>query len=329
MKARLRALAAAISLATIGCGDSGGGGTPIPLADLGPTLLDILCTRDARCGSFPDKATCLASNSAATTQLMADVAAGTVKYDAAAAGTCFDSFRAVAASGCTYSAAGMAQLNDPACDRIVTGTLADGAACFDGGECISGSCSAPGCNPTDTCCAGACDRTVAQVAIGGDCTFPARCVQGAYCRLSVIAGGASNVCSAFIAAGQPCDQSMGEQCAPGYQCHHEQPTSAVGVCARAPATGAACVTSEFCDGIADFCDPTTLKCVAKVAVGGACPNGYGCVDYAFCDAATFTCVARGRAGEACDPASTALTCLGSLTCAASACALPPAPPACP
>lgn len=110
--------------------------------------------------------------------------------------------------------------------------------------------------------------------------------------------------------------------------HPRAATGTQQVCLAPPAEGATCTTGNPCDGLADFCDPTTLKCVAEIAVGGACPSGVGCVDYATCDSVSATCVARGKAGEACDVNTP--FCLGSLQCTtAGLCALRAAAPICP
>jgi hypothetical protein len=78
----------------------------------------------------------------------------------------------------------------------------------------------------------------------------------------------------------------------------------------------------MCDSLADFCDPVSLKCVARVKVGGGCTSDGDCVGFAFCDPGIHLCVARGAAGSTCDPAGGA-HCLGSLTCIGGQCALTP------
>ena len=118
-----------------------------------------------------------------------------------------------------------------------------------------------------------------------------------------------------------CDAGMSDICAPGLVCLQS-------VCARYPAEGEDC--TDACDALADFCDPSTMKCAPKIALGAACPSGFGCVDDARCDAASGTCVAKAKAGQSCDVNVPGAS-LGSLRCSptASTCALPDPSAPCP
>jgi hypothetical protein len=317
-----RVLAAVLLFAASSCGGDGGNAKPVPLSELGSTLLDLICSRAAQCGQFPDKPTCVASNIADIGQLMADVSAGKTKYDGAAAGTCFAKVRATLS--CTVSSQANAP-TDPSCEQIFTGTVADGAPCFTADECVSASCDFTNCTG-NACCAGACSVTVSgRVAIGGDCTaIAARCADGAFCKYTVdtATGTGTGVCAALIAEGQTCDPVAGDICVLGRICRRD-PTTSVGTCSKAPATGAPCQLVEPCDDPADYCDPTTMLCTHKLAVGAACPFGNGCVDYANCDMGSQTCVARAKAGEACDASAAAPSCLGSLQCMGTCTPRPP------
>jgi hypothetical protein len=122
---------------------------------------------------------------------------------------------------------------------------------------------------------------------------------------------------------------MGDSCAPGLNCLPDD-TSSNQVCRRPPADGEPCITSSPCDSLRDYCDPTTGKCAPRIAVGGACPSGAGCVDYARCDSASATCVALGKANEPCDVNDPMVSCMGDLRCTTAAiCALPSPVPLCP
>ena len=314
----------ALALEGVGCGGSnggGGGGAPIAMGDYVPALIDKDCTRSVACGQTPDKATCIAASSIDLGNLFAAVSAGKTRYDGTAAATCIAAGRA--STACTMTAQASVP-SDPACAQIFNGTLAEGAACSQGDECLSGSCNITSCSGTPPCCMGTCDPAAgAPVPIGGDCSAPgASCVADAFCRIT------TGLCVQVIAAGLPCDPTMGDFCAPGLNCVPDASLTQQ-VCTRPPAEGEACTASSPCDALGDFCDPTTMKCAPKIAVGRACASGVGCVDYARCDSASGTCVARGKAGQSCavnDP----MSCLGSLRCtAATTCALSAAAPTCP
>jgi hypothetical protein len=122
--------------------------------------------------------------------------------------------------------------------------------------------------------------------------------------------------------GTACTGSSG--CASPLFCDID-PATGIGTCRKAPPTGAACnpAASDACDDGRDLCDPITLVCTPRVAVGGACdPTLYNCVRYATCTGTT--CVARPQAGEACDPVN-GPSCLEGLICDATTtkCALSP------
>jgi len=278
MLTSLRGTAALLgTLAILGCGCGGGGGgggsSPIPLADLPSNLKDISCTRAVACGEFADQATCLASTAIDLGQITASVNAGKTKYDAAAAGKCLGAMRKSIASACTLSGRGSTP-SDPSCEEMFNGTVADGAPCFASDECISTSCNFASCTGGTMCCAGICDPTVpGKVALGGDCTAPAsRCIDGTYCHAT--SPGAAGTCAAFLAAGQPCTPSAGDQCSPDLLCV-QTPTQETGTCAMAPGRGQPCTL--FCNAEADYCSMETMKCEPRIAVGGACPLGFGCV----------------------------------------------------
>src|SRR5215471_10449262 len=61
-----------LSLAVAGCGGNGGAPAPVPFSNVGSDVVDIVCTRAALCGTFPDKQTCVASNTVDLGQLSAD-----------------------------------------------------------------------------------------------------------------------------------------------------------------------------------------------------------------------------------------------------------------
>lgn len=299
------------------CGGDGG----VPIDQLGNKLLDAVCTRESRCGTYPDKATCVAANSelADPGQLKADVASGKASYDGSQAASCLAAFAAV---GCTISESQTVTL-PPSCDTLFKGTVASGGACYSGEECVSQRCNRAACAGVTGCCAGTCDPTPGPpVASGGDC-LPADsvCAAGTSCKLG--ATGTSATCVPLLAAGQSCTSTFG-QCVDGKTCNSD-PATGTRTCGTPPAEGQAC-PDNVCNATIDACDSATRTCVHKIGVGGACPTGAGCVNYANCDATTKVCVRQSAAGGACTASS---DCLGSLVCTTNTCVAAPALPVCP
>ena len=309
------------------CG-GGGSSKSIPIDDLAPELVNAVCALSVRCGALPDLAACKASRSLDDGQVVADVKAGKVIYDGAAARACLD---AATALGCSETM----QVTTPepqVCRNIFKGTIAAGGACFSNGECVSQICDRTNCT-TAMCCAGSCmpGEVVGLVAIGGDCSAPtAYCGDDAYCNFTFTGTTVTEVCTNRTAAGAACDTTQPLGCAVGSVCIPDTAGAATGVCRALPKEGESCSAMPVfgCDDVGhDVCDANTGMCVRKIAVGGACASGTGCVDDAACDPTTSTCVARGLAGQPCPNA--AASCLGSLTCtSAGTCALPPAQPVC-
>src|SRR5262249_47227771 len=118
---------------------------PIAAGDLESEYEKAECEYQVRCGFFADVATCLGAYTgfhfAVDGSVLAEIDAKEVKYDGGAARTCIDSY---ANATCDQTdAAG--RITPAACDKIFTGTLADGAACVNGHECLSQVCNIPVC----------------------------------------------------------------------------------------------------------------------------------------------------------------------------------------
>jgi hypothetical protein len=296
------------------------GSGSIPIGDLGDKLLDESCTRAVRCGEYPDKATCLASNSRIVDlgQLEADVSAGKVTYDGSKAADCLS---VIFARGCTITEQ-LAPVSSQACDDTFKGTVATGGTCFSEEECVSQSCDRSNCATALTCCAGTCNPPVtASIASGGNC-LPAGsvCVTGTFCKRDPT--GSNATCTPQVARGQPCT-TLVDECVVGNICNTD-PVTGNGTCGKVPVEGEPC-PDGLCDASSDACDAATRTCVRRIAIGGACPSGSGCVRYANCDTATLTCVPRASKGGAC---TTTGDCLGSLTCTNGVCVDAPAAPVC-
>lgn len=305
-------------LAVAGC--NGGSGGAVPIGQLGNQVLDALCARAARCGEYPDKATCVASNGKLSDmgQVEADVASGKVKYNGGQVASCLSVYDTV---GCSITESENLQMPQ-ACQTVFQGTVATGGACYNDEECVSLLCNRGGCGGVTGCCAGTCESVPVTVASGGDCgAAGTTCADGTYCKLDSTSTSAT--CTPLVAAGQSCTSLFG-QCAGGKVCVSAT-AGGPRTCGSPPAEGQAC-PEGICDVNADTCDGTTNTCIRKIAVGGACPSGAGCVGYAICDPTTKMCVAQHAAGGAC---STPTDCLGTLVCTNGSCVAASAQPVCP
>ena len=320
------ALILALAGAAGACGSRPLSGPPtaIRMGDYVSTLVNNKCARAVACGQMPDMASCVASMPTDLSQFFNAVNAGKITYDPAAAAQCLAT-TSLAGVACTMTAQ-QAVPNDPSCAHMFNGTQAEGGPCGQTDECTTANCII---NPltdcgTPGCCTGTCGPAAAPpLPVGGDCSAAgSSCVAGAYCSAS------TGLCVAHLAVGQPCDATMDRFCAIGLTCG----TAASGaqqVCLAPPAEGETCATLRPCDALDDYCDPIVWKCLRKIGVGGACPSGAGCVDYARCNGGT-TCVADAKVGESCS-LSGLPWCLGSLQCTDGFCALLPSTtaPVCP
>jgi hypothetical protein len=263
---------------------------------------------------LPDEASC--AYDIDLRQVQADIQSGKVVYDGVAAEACLDAF---AARSCNFSEVFTIP---PGCDRAVKGTLADGAACGSGNQCISRICapaSTTTCETATMCCPGTCAAT--RVAEGGDCSGGHSCAPGTYCDTS----GTTPVCKKRGAVGAACTLLL--PCAENLQC--AKATGATeGTCATYPKRGEACGTGIIdCDDTRDACDAASKTCVARVGVGGDCTAGpERCLVFTKCDATSLKCVAKSALGGAC---TTNSGCLSSLVCVNGLCEEQPLRPVCP
>ena len=291
--------------AILGCG-SGGDGS-IALMDLPGRAIDAFCDAEVQCGRFPDKGTCAAVSRSGLTQLTVSVTTGKTKYDGNAAANCLAAVARVLGS---CSIAAFAGGDEPqSCKDTFQGTLADGSACFANEECVSASCDFTNCSTQGTCCAGTCAAAApSAIALGGNCgQIDAQCATGGFCDHSTL----PPTCIERVALGQACTSF--DSCVAGALCSGDPGTGST--CRKPAADGQPCDGSRVgCDSVAAFCDPITTKCIPKTKVGGACPNGTECVDYARCEPSTMTCVAKGVLDAAC---STFSDCIDGLECTAA------------
>lgn len=295
----------------------GGGGGSLTFDQYVARAEDVVCTINVRCGSLPDKASCVPSLDGLE-QAKADISSGKTKFDGVAGAACLD---AIGDYDCRLSTV----LFEPeACDRTATGTIADGGACNSSAQCASRTCTytQADCDRDTTCCAGTCAATSVTVAEGGACSDDSQtCATGLFCDAAAL----PFVCKKRAAAGEACTSLV--PCLGGLRCVRAAGATA-GTCAAYPKRGEPCTGSfAYCDDAHDFCDPTTGTCVARLAVGADCSAAdEGCVTYAPCDPTSHLCVKRPTLGQTC---TEEVGCLGPLDCVNGACAARPPRIVCP
>jgi hypothetical protein len=288
---------------------------------------------------MPDVDTCLAATrSPLKPQMTADLAAGRVRYDAAAGQRLVSTIDGLSCSRSDVDLTGSAGLGElAAVAAAFRGTVAAGGACFVDEECASGNCDAPG---VEGCPQGKCvaPPTAPVVPPGGACSpYGSVCGAGTVCSMVDTTTGMGS-CAPPATAGQPCDDgySLSGGCSPELEC--VQDDTGRHFCAAHPASGASCDPLSLllsCDELSEACDPATSTCQPQLAVGAACStNGLVCGNDSYCDSSSGTCRAKLELGQPC-PAPGAgdawNTCLGDLQCDAAThtCQLGPDVPACP
>jgi hypothetical protein len=270
-----------------------------------------ICARDVSCGEYPDPATCaLNVLPFLYPQLIADLDSGKVIFDTGAAADCIAFLGAI--QGCSRTMF-FNVFEPPQCNGVFKGTLADGAACFDPVECVSGTCDTSGCSQDAVCCAGTCGPTLPMLPLGADCSDSRNgtCAAGTFCIPDV--NGGQPTCGPRLAEGQPCVGGT-DSCDFGLEC--DRNSTSTYVCGHLAAEGDSCGQYIGCDSITDFCDPVTLRCKPKIAPGGGCTQMLGCADYATCNLMTLVCEARRGVGEACPVVS---DCADTLSCLGGRC----------
>lgn len=315
MKSAQLAMLCLPSVGLLACGDDGGG--PVALEDIQPRIIEVLCKSQVKCGAVPDQTTCRAMFPT-DEQLMADVRAGSVKYDGKAAGECLG-FLKSATDNCSRTKRFNIEFPGPACDATFGGTVAEGGACMSNEWCLSRKCDrgGGGCDSGNSCCVGICVATPPQIPIDGVCTGSDTCVKGASCRSSAATG--RSFCQPRAGIGEPCANPT--DCVATAACIRKRDGSS-GVCSKPALEGEACDgdARDACDPFANFCDPVTSTCRHTVSLGAACSSDDACPAFARCDAATSTCKSQANIGEPCIEAVG--DCIEGLRCAAGTCASP-------
>lgn len=227
------------------------------------------------------------------------VEAKRITYDGGAVGDCLD---VLDSFGCDD----LIVRENPACDRVLAGTIAEGAYCAMNEECAGDRyCK------FDSQCPGTCsDREV----VGGSCQSDNDCASGLVCSK------VTERCEEPAGPGDLCQQGEPD-CAPGYACAGaSEDESRPGNC-RTYAETFARAAGETCDPIAgtlckegsvcrvDAVIPATgmieATCAARVEAGAACNLAFpsACPAGQYCDVPQAmlegTCKPRPGAGEPC------------------------------
>jgi len=198
------------------------------------------------------------------------------------------------------------------------GTLADGAACGFGGQCLGGFCKHSGSE---------CGTCQTLVPAGGACDLESSpCVFHHYCDTS------SGVCAPHKEPGSACAQSE--------ECNNDDRHLCVdGICSPALGAGASCAgsNSQACDwwqGLS--CRSGTCQTTPFSAPGGPCAADSTiahCDSTGWCSYGTGICVARKGLNEACmqiaDGENPQWDCLSFLSCIGGTCQQPVPTGTCP
>jgi hypothetical protein len=276
-------------------------------------LIPAECKRLVACGNMPDQPTCESSLRPYTgffETMSLDVASGKVIYDAQAAGACIGVSNQITSCKSSQSAPLVLEAAD-ACQRVLTGAVSTGGACFFNQECVSGSCDTAAC--TMVCCAGTCRAVPAPVPDGSHCDIAQAlnggCAPGSVCFYDGNVGASSCVAVPDM-VGAACSGAIG--CSSAFYCALDL-TTRTGTCQYGAVTGAPCVGGTgSCDDQRDVCDSTNV-CTPPSPVGGPCGVNQLCIGYARCNSTTSTCQALARLGEVCS-SSTGPFCLSGLGC---------------
>lgn len=259
------------------CGDNIAGVTIDDYADARRTAD---CERLTRCGLFSNFDACERFLSDRLDHdVRAAIDANKIAYDGSAAKACL---AAVAEQSCDATSEDARALI-PACERLFTGLVADGAECAFDLECASGACDAPAC-PIDECCPGTCLATITNAATDEGCHRDRDCTDG-YC-------GTDALCHARGAARDMCTRD--EECGFDLACigaTELQP----GLCRDLPAIDEACPYMR-CADIGAMCVAGTCKPVGLASA--PCMTGADCSPYGECNASG-ECAELPTLGQAC------------------------------
>lgn len=278
------------ALTLVGCGDSRSAppaSTPVALADFCNELVDAVCDNVARCdcGVTADAdcrssfaRTCGGAEGFLGPEVQARITAGTVVYNASAAGGVIAAIRAESSCDNPLTSVGWGIADLLSFGGTLTGTRTPGTACTAGGsdspfggECLNGLCLAPSDGPT---------RCIGLSGLGATCGIDNVCVDleatftslenpAILLRCNILPGATSGTCATRLA--------VGATCAGGADCASSRCDS--GTCIATLANGEPCEGSSDCSsGFCRYGDSTAV-CAATGAVsnGGACTDNDECL----------------------------------------------------
>lgn len=234
-------------------------------------LLQASLIGEGRCAAFVDTAY---PNQDASIETA--LARGTLRFDDEAAETC----RARMTTGC-------GQTIDPACMRVLVGTIPEGGACVMDEECAAGTCTGDASASCGVCIA-------PTIALGEPCDHDRECApstegsvtcrapQGMFGTVCTLAEEPTVVPSSI---GGPCNVPVGDT---GYAvCGRDAYCDAGHVCRAPRAIGAECSQYDDACEIGAVCSPlpndATLRCRPIRVVGAGEPCGATADGVAVCD----------------------------------------------
>jgi hypothetical protein len=244
----------AVLVLVVGCG--------LDLDEYQAAQLDAHCGYLVRCGAISTVADCRSHfrrNAPDSPNIAAGVDAGKLRYDEDAAQDCIDAYGALSCDTTKQSGGAL-----DACDRVLTGTVADGGSCAFDLECSSTYCSVPVCEAA--CCTGTCKQPMPLPGVGEPCT--SLCAEDAYCAVD-------STCHALLPEGAACDGFS--LCAASLYCVLPQ-AGGSGVCTPLPHIGEACAGP--CAEINAAC--LYELCYAVGLAGDPCKSQYDCAQYYTC-----------------------------------------------
>jgi hypothetical protein len=293
MRYALLTLSLFAALAVTGCGKAKRAAppsTPVALADFCTEFVDAICPNVGRCACSPtaeadcraDLATTCPSDIAGP-DVQARVAAGTVTYDANAAGAMIATLAAQTSCDNPMTIFGWGITDVFTFGGTLNGTKAPGAPCSAGtgggpfgGECAQGVCTAPSSTAPTTCwgmigLGAPCGAGISGICVDLDASFTSLEDANILLRCNIPAGAGTGTCAARLANGAAC--SSPDECASLY-CD-----GTTSLCAPGLANGVECMNSTDCaSGYCNYsASPSVCAASGVVANGGACTDGAECV----------------------------------------------------